>query len=340
MIKNHRPGIAQNREMQDMEHFAVVEKLCRTALIMSGDAPEVRRQVAHLKSALQRQAAANGGARSDHGGGRQPGTPTTGVPVTGTPMNGATIGRTLQDQAGALEDLLGRGGESRPLPPSGDLPTPQTRARLVQDPVRHMLRKGTLEQEHVDAAEEIRDVFEAVTAGLLASARRLDVHEVIAGSERRAFRQPIERLPERLGTLWRRRYKPWADAVDAVEVGRSANARWSALGLTIAVLVDGRTLNAIDRELRLRRGTAAAQFRGALHRYCVVAGWLRPRLEIIAAASGNGDTGPGAGRGKTPRYQASCGCGARFRHAGASDLITCPHCGERRAVAAALEEGA
>ncbi len=411
-----------------MDHFAVIEKLCRTALIMSGEAPEVRRQVAHLKNALERQAAVNGGAspapragggRSagaaarggtrgrgendnpggqgspDHSSGHSPGPgpgpghspghdsasglagrggvggggvgggagargQESGGEPGGGGDSGARAAETLRRQALALEGLLGRGAGAQPLPASGDPPTPQTRARLGQDPVRHMLGKGTLQREHADAAKEIRDVFEAVTAGLFASARRLDVEEVISGAQRRAFRQPVERLPERLGVLWRRRYKPWAEAVDGIKVGVTRNARWSALGLVIAVLVDGRSLHGIDRELKLRRGTAAAHFRGALHRYCVVAGTIRPRLTVAAVAAaergepgGNGGEnggdsghGKGGGEGRGPghgqgsRYQASCGCGARFAHLGRDEVVACPHCGESRALAAALEEGA
>lgn len=395
-----------------MDHFAVIEKLCRTALIMSGDAPEVRRQVAHLKNALARQATVNGGAspapragggrsagaaarRGSRGGGKNDnqggqgsrdhspghspghddasglagrgggggGARARGQESAGEPGGGGAsaprAGETLRRQAQALEGLLGRGVGAQALPASGDPPTPQTRARLGQDPVRHMLGKGTLEREHADAAEEIRDVFEAVTAGLFASARRLDVEEVISGAQRRAFRQPVERLPERLGVLWRRRYKPWADAVDGIKLGTTRNARWSALGLAIAVLVDGRSLHGIDRELKLRRGTAAAHFRGALHRYCVVAGWIRPRLTVVAVAAApaaergepgeqggkdgenGGDPGHGQGRGegRGSRYQASCGCGARFPHRGRGEVVSCPHCGESRDLAAALEEG-
>ena len=150
-------------------------------------------------------------------------------------------------------------------------PTAETRSKLRQDTLRAMLRAGAIRSEHLAAAGEIRDMWEALTTGITArSSWPSDPARAVIRLGRRVFQAPWEHLSERRLGRWRRIYKSWS-----VETGRvDVVPGHSRLELTIDVVVDGHSLAEVERRLRLRHGVASQHLRAALTLYAEMAGWL------------------------------------------------------------------
>ncbi len=85
---------------------------------------------------------------------------------------------------------------------------------------------------------------------------------------------PMARLSLAEETAWRVRYRPWADQMSHEVV--AATARISRLQLVIDVVVDNNGVRDVERWYRMRHGMAFDYLRGALHRYCEIAGWIEP----------------------------------------------------------------
>ncbi len=172
--------------------------------------------------------------------------------------------------------------------------TEATKARLKPDQLLRLLKSGKLEQSHLDAAEEIRDVFEALTRQLGAKAQDL-ARQPSGRRNRRPVTQPFERLPPGLRTCYVRNYRPWAQIAGATwwrKPGRGGVDGLSVrhLALVIEIVVDGHSLGEVAAGLRLRRRDGlkivADILRETLELYAQMAGWrIRSPSRMRAATA-------------------------------------------------------
>ena len=228
--------------------FHIVVDICRAGLAHIGSR-DFRRQVARLRNALARE-----GDTAE-----------------------TSIDRTKAgNQVASLTELLERYKSADHYNPGiGDLPTPETVAKLKPDSILEMLRRGTLDHEHLLAADELRDVFQALVSGLTSKGTPLESGRMSL-RQTGPYRQPIERMPERLARLYYDHYKPWAEEMENSRYGSVA-----LLELTIDVVVDGHSLHDIERKQAMRNGSASKHLRAALQRYAEIAGWLTPEPNQI-----------------------------------------------------------
>ena len=91
---------------------------------------------------------------------------------------------------------------------------------------------------------------------------------------RARYSDPIARLSLAEEAAWRARYRPWAHEMSLEVV--AATARVSRLQLVLDVVVDNNGVREIEGWYRMRHGLAFVYLRGALHRYCEIAGWIEP----------------------------------------------------------------
>jgi hypothetical protein len=164
-------------------------------------------------------------------------------------------------------------------------PTRETEAKLRPDPIAKMVANESLTRERGRAAIEIREVIEALMAGMLAR----------AGDFRTSGGRP--QIPERIAMMHAQQYRPWAEYL-AGRPERAALRRESqpitaaparagrcppALELSIDVVFDGRSLIDCERARGWRKhGTAAKLLTYALAVYADQAGWERNRAEMAA----------------------------------------------------------
>jgi hypothetical protein len=180
----------------------------------------------------------------------------------------------------------------------GYAPTPETVAKLRTDTVQRLHRQGRLTIEQLQAAEEIRRVWQAVGRGLFPTAARLEgVRRAAAGQPR----DPIDRMSDGEERAFRRRYRPWAREMERAPVARSATAGrmtagvaagggagrgLSCLQLVYDMVIDNYGPRQVEQMHRLRHGLAMQGLRLALQRYAEIAEWVRPpRTEREGAVS-------------------------------------------------------
>ena len=132
-------------------------------------------------------------------------------------------------------------------------PTPETLARLVPDRVVLLFGEGRIRQEQLDAAEEIRDIWDHLLAGT-SPMRNFEAYS-------RARIDPLERLPARLQRAWAERYGSWANELGP-EVQR----------VVLPVVVENWW-----PETAMLQAYVLERLRKALWRYCEMAGWVKPR---------------------------------------------------------------
>lgn len=149
-------------------------------------------------------------------------------------------------------------------------PTAQTLAKCRVDVVLKLNRAGRLWNEHLDAALEIRNIWQAFGRGLHPTAGSLDW----SGSQpkRARFRTPLDRMSRTEWETWRQNYVPWSKAEGQVIIGRGKATR---LRLTLDIVADNWGLRAIEQAYGMRHGLAYASLRASLQQYGVLAGWLR-----------------------------------------------------------------
>ena len=171
------------------------------------------------------------------------------------------IGRLLATAPGGVEVL-----------PTSDPPTAQTtvHARRAGYPLSHM----RLSRRQERAANEIRDVFEALVRGMFARGR--DLRRVV---ERPAAPlDPTEFLSERLARLRHDRYLPWVVTQQGIvaRVGITGSPlaadQMSAVQLVISVLIDRVPLVSLERRFGVRHGTLGKAFRASPDAYADVVG--------------------------------------------------------------------
>ncbi|MBM3505139.1 MAG: hypothetical protein FJX65_14850 [Alphaproteobacteria bacterium] len=141
-------------------------------------------------------------------------------------------------------------------------PTAQTLARMTSDPLWLMLQRGFLTQEQVDAAHDIRDAFELVTAPA-----RLRTMPTIATVEGRVFDLSTGRTPAGgfgydhetvRGILLQERFSAWSKAMHG--------QHWS-VGPVLDVVVLSQPCRRVDGLRNRRNGSTAVLLRQALDLY-------------------------------------------------------------------------
>jgi hypothetical protein len=89
-------------------------------------------------------------------------------------------------------------------------PTPETARKRKKDVVIEMEDRGHLMKDQVEAACEIREIFQMFETGMFAGSS-YDFSGT--GGGRRASRQPIERLTDRQAAIYKHCYTPWMTSV-------------------------------------------------------------------------------------------------------------------------------
>lgn len=202
-----------------------------------------------------------------------------------------TLGRFLAVLE--LRDVLRRNRRLRADTPSPlSQPAPKATCRphkLRRNVVQRLFAEGRLLRQHVTAADEIEELLQAVSRGMFATARR---GERVQDSP--TTRDLFDRLAPRHRRLMSDVYWPWLDWLASVPVIlhlpndrtiRHANP----LPPVIDIVVDNASLRSTEKRHGLRNGTGPALLRAALHRYCLLAGYLHlPEPGDVAAASETG----------------------------------------------------
>lgn len=150
-------------------------------------------------------------------------------------------------------------------------PTPQTVAKLKRDLILHLYEKGRLGTEHLQAAEEIRRIWQAFSRSLGPTA--VDPNTLATGRRTAPGRQPVEWLTAAEEHIWRKRYRPWAREMSVASCG--GTIRVTPFQLVLDIVVDNRSLRRVEGAYRIRHGDAAGHLEAALTRYVEIAGWSR-----------------------------------------------------------------
>jgi hypothetical protein len=136
---------------------------------------------------------------------------------------------------------------TRPIPP-----TAETVAKVRSDVINRLYSEGRLRPEHVDAALEIRRVWEAFGRGLFPGSQIDD--RVPQPHIKAMFLDPIDRLTPAEEIAWRQRYRPWAREMALLIV--TGTVRVSRLQLMLDVVVDNNGIRQVEGWYRMRHGGA------------------------------------------------------------------------------------
>lgn len=145
-------------------------------------------------------------------------------------------------------------------------PTAQTVAHLRPNAVSALLDQRLINEDQARAAEEIRQVYEAVVGTQAA----VPVEgERIAGG---IVPERLARLGERIEALWRHRYRPWAILVAARRVQCNRGGYIPMIRPALDLIALDLTPTEIAAFRDLRPETALATVVEALDRYSRIAG--------------------------------------------------------------------
>ncbi|MBT5051403.1 MAG: hypothetical protein HOM58_23110 [Rhodospirillaceae bacterium] len=144
-----------------------------------------------------------------------------------------------------------------------DSPTPETVAKLRYDVIARLRDHGRISARHLEIAEEIRSVHEAVGRGLFPTAQSVRWHGGSGG--RRGGGEFFDRMTQSERYAWERRYLPWTHDLATEIAAGMAGTRW--LQLIIDIVVDNLSLRDVETRYQLRHGTAIAYLTNGLDRY-------------------------------------------------------------------------
>jgi hypothetical protein len=222
-----------------VDQFHIIKEICRAGL-RQPETPDLRTSITKLRDALAEQ------SRQAHTRAMR------------------SVARQQTDALTRLLKLYKSANLQRPDKPAGA----KTAVGLKRDAVSAMLRRGSLCPEHYLAAEQIREIYQALVSGFTATPRP-PMEAAPRPRKAAAWYHPFERMPDRLVRLYHDRYRPWSSEMGGLRCGGKTH-----LELTIDVVVDGYSLHGIETHQALRHGTASTQLRAALQRYAEIAGWL------------------------------------------------------------------
>lgn len=179
-----------------------------------------------------------------------------------------------------------RGRNAHKVGEAIDRGTAETRAKLKADQVQALFRRGTLDKVHVEAAERIAAVREALGRGLAPGAAQIG-DRVQGGG---AFRDPLQRMSEREGRWWLGEYRPWLADLVSDPICRVTKTKRQvfncAIGFTMAVVVENWCIEEAEDYCKLPRnlGVGRCILRIALDRYALIAG-LRSGAKVNEIAA-------------------------------------------------------
>lgn len=167
------------------------------------------------------------------------------------------------------DDLLARIGRyysqqatktvSEPRPLMDHEPTHETKARLKPDIIRLLYARGSIDQMQYGNANEIREIFEAVTAKFLSSSMGR-----ISETDAPGFRSkhPLQSLHPKLRKNYLEKYLPWIRRQEKVRVNGVRQSE-----VTLTVLVGDATTGQMDTWQGWRHGTSVRALRASLDDY-------------------------------------------------------------------------
>ena len=133
-----------------------------------------------------------------------------------------------------------------------------------RDPLARLRKDGTLDDNHLAAAGEIEDVFEALSVSYFPRRPHLGGRKIVV----KGF--PRQRLPASMLEPFDR-YRPWAEETGAIRITPEV----TVLGATLHAVVDGWRLRDIEKLCCKAQGHgfAGAMLKDSLDRYVEHAGW-------------------------------------------------------------------
>ena len=151
--------------------------------------------------------------------------------------------------------------ELTPKSATDDGPTPHTRRQHRKTSFERLCEAKLVTGEMLQAAQEVERVYLAICGATLVRGQSLDS----GGGQPRPMANGVA-LAHAL------RYRPWADALSGVR----KRGGWPLLELVIDVVVDGRSLDIVEKERGWKHGTAKFGVLWALMKYAVMARWADP----------------------------------------------------------------
>lgn len=143
--------------------------------------------------------------------------------------------------------------------------TLQTARKLRSDVVLRLYRRGSIDAVQRLAAEEIREVWMALARGMFPQSR-FGIQLPVETKGKRSFREPFERMSDRQRRLYERRYRLWIAETGRMKIG----ATRTLAALVHEILIDNRGPRQLDRDWRLRNGSARDHLRDALDLYAAI----------------------------------------------------------------------
>lgn len=166
-----------------------------------------------------------------------------------------------------------RAGQEKAEDAEGRGPTPETKAKLKSDVVLKLYQAKRLTREQFCAAEEIRQIWEAMGRGMFPSSGAL-----LFGAGGGNPGSPVERLSEDEEWKWKNNYTPWAKGIGKKEAIVESVVTYSQL--VYDVVVDNRGPSQLEKEYKITagKGKVTKLLQTALTEYAVIAGWLKSSL--------------------------------------------------------------
>lgn len=220
---------------------------------------------------------------------------------------------------GAAEHRVWLLNQPEPVSKLADTGTDGTKRRLRADVLARLLGQGKLARHHVEAADAIAEVQQAVAAALSPRAELRDPNLRVDCTP--VHLSPIERVPAPVRRIWATVYRPWMADLHADPPVFDGAVYHGALKLVQAIAGENMGPDQVERRWGLRRGSAVPVLRAALERYAVVAGWRRasaaehrrpPPVDLATVDAGAADpvpVDPGPGLAPAPRFGAAAASG-------------------------------
>lgn len=173
-----------------------------------------------------------------------------------------------KDEAARLRRAMDRTKAHRPS--HSGAPTPETREavenrKAATDPIADLYRRGAIDADQEQAAEEISRLYQAMVQRLDAVSR--DYREAKVQTSKGPPVDPAGGLPERLAERHHWTYGPWSREMLQTPADPRQPGKGTLYGLVMAVLIDGRSVEYVRKAYRVRSERVTARIQTALHRY-------------------------------------------------------------------------
>ena len=147
--------------------------------------------------------------------------------------------------------------------------TPGTVRHFRSCVVAKLWIKGTLSDEHKQAADEIARVYQALVVSLVAKTMRFG--GPVGGTP------PQEWAPS-LKRAYTERYAPWRDATG----GKQLRHGYSLQALVIDVVVENRGVRQVANQIGADQRWVIRQLQEGLYAYCELSGWVSGNAPLLS----------------------------------------------------------